>query len=548
MKSIFKIIIVALTIGLLSCNSDDDEIQKEKIIITGEDFAISIDENPVAGQKIGIVKATSNQGSVIFSITEQIPEDAFTINAETGELTVKNEKPYDFETNPIISGKVKVSNGANFKLLNIKIILNDYQNTDYKSILNENNVWVIGDFYFVEKSELDFNETVYKSYFSGNQIVNNQIYYNRVRRLIHLKNSEVPYGSLNIRNSVQEEEFEALYREDIELEKVYMLDEEFGEVLVYDFSLSLNETAKLWDPSTKEYNSLTVKYVDENYKLHNGETRKLLIFNNDQRIIEGIGLVNKGEKFLYFDNTEFLFDTRNRFVPVNFWEEGKTPIVALSKIFIEGDDVLVKSFLEGDGGHYVENNIIEKGICWSNTSMTPTIDDNYSSNTYNQAFYNVDNLREFYSRIPYTDFEPNKLCYFRSYAKNANGISYSDAIYTLDTSLLNSARTKITSTTYDPSTGYSVYSLKCNIDIKNYPTNLDVLEKGIAVYDVRNGYPGVEDPGSVNHYKVETGTLEEFNSNYYLDTSYDGYGGAKFWTYLKLSNGQVIYGNSVGRI
>ena len=71
-----------------------------------------MDENQENGQIIRTVSGSTNEGNVTFSITEQTPSDAFSIDATSGELKVADAMLFNFETNPVITGNVKVANGA----------------------------------------------------------------------------------------------------------------------------------------------------------------------------------------------------------------------------------------------------------------------------------------------------------------------------------------------------------------------------------------------------------------------------------------------------
>ena len=117
--------------SLLSCSKDSDSVDSvmdpadTEITVTASNFSTSIDENSPDGQIIGTVTGSTNQGSVIFTITEQNPTGAISINSANGELTIANESLFDFETNPTITGTVKVANGSVFENATITINLND---------------------------------------------------------------------------------------------------------------------------------------------------------------------------------------------------------------------------------------------------------------------------------------------------------------------------------------------------------------------------------------------------------------------------------------
>ena len=120
MKNIFMLAMVLL---IISCSSDDETI----ITVSTSDVNITIDENPIINQEIGTVQGITNQGSVTFSILEQTPNDALEVNATTGKITVMDETLFDFETNPIITSTIKVSNGEISDNSFVKITLNDIE-------------------------------------------------------------------------------------------------------------------------------------------------------------------------------------------------------------------------------------------------------------------------------------------------------------------------------------------------------------------------------------------------------------------------------------
>ncbi|GHC54758.1 cadherin repeat domain-containing protein [Ulvibacter litoralis] len=110
---LLKFTLLFASFAILSCSKDsEDTPEASDITVTTSNFSVTIDENPSEGQVIGTVAGTTNQGTVTFSITEQTPSGAFTIDAASGELKVANEALFDFETNPTISGTVNVANGA----------------------------------------------------------------------------------------------------------------------------------------------------------------------------------------------------------------------------------------------------------------------------------------------------------------------------------------------------------------------------------------------------------------------------------------------------
>ena len=121
---LYKILLVILIINLGACSKDQDDPLSE-ITVSTSDFSITMDENPTKGQVIGTVDGSTNQGKVTFSITEQNPADAFSIDAISGELKVEDETLFNFKTNPLITGIVKVANGGVSQNAAVSIILTE---------------------------------------------------------------------------------------------------------------------------------------------------------------------------------------------------------------------------------------------------------------------------------------------------------------------------------------------------------------------------------------------------------------------------------------
>ncbi|PQJ20616.1 cadherin repeat domain-containing protein [Tenacibaculum sp. SG-28] len=122
-------LLVILTFFIISCEDSNDDVN-DTISISISDFSISIDENPTANSSLGIVQATTNQGDITFSITEQTPKQAIQINASTGEITVLTESLFDYETNPIVTGIVRAENSGISETASITINLNDINEID----------------------------------------------------------------------------------------------------------------------------------------------------------------------------------------------------------------------------------------------------------------------------------------------------------------------------------------------------------------------------------------------------------------------------------
>jgi gliding motility-associated-like protein len=79
-------------------------------IIAKQNFTVN--ENSVAGTKVGIVKATDPYGNtMVFALRPNV-DSSFVINAATGELSVFNPLKLDFEKTPVFSYYIVVTNNG----------------------------------------------------------------------------------------------------------------------------------------------------------------------------------------------------------------------------------------------------------------------------------------------------------------------------------------------------------------------------------------------------------------------------------------------------
>ncbi len=133
-----QIVIIILTLLVLSCNKDDEDgAVLQEITISTEDLSVTIDENPIKGQSLGNIKASTNTGTVTFVLSSLTPTGAFTLNQNTGELTVANETLFNFDSNPTLTATATVVNGAISKEAKITVTLNDLNN-DFSITIDEN--------------------------------------------------------------------------------------------------------------------------------------------------------------------------------------------------------------------------------------------------------------------------------------------------------------------------------------------------------------------------------------------------------------------------
>ncbi|WP_339701520.1 hypothetical protein [uncultured Marixanthomonas sp.] len=110
-NSIIYFISLFTIINTVSCSSDDESLESIQVTVTASDFTTPMDENPRSGQVIGQIEASTNEGDLSFTITQQQnPVGALAVDATSGELTVADETLFDFEINPSITAVVTVAN------------------------------------------------------------------------------------------------------------------------------------------------------------------------------------------------------------------------------------------------------------------------------------------------------------------------------------------------------------------------------------------------------------------------------------------------------
>ena len=118
-----------------STGDKDDEPDTDPetaVVLTAEDFAVTIDENPAEGAVLGTIKAEVTEGAISYAITSQDVEGALAINEETGELSVLNVEPFDYEVNESISSTVTVSaEGADDVEVAIMITINNVSDVPF---------------------------------------------------------------------------------------------------------------------------------------------------------------------------------------------------------------------------------------------------------------------------------------------------------------------------------------------------------------------------------------------------------------------------------
>ncbi|SRX76069.1 cadherin repeat domain-containing protein [Aequorivita antarctica] len=182
-------LLVIIILTFVSCSKDSDEPEPAETSVTTSDFSTTMDENPTNGQVIGAVQGSTNQGSISFSLIEQFPEGAFSIDPSTGELKVADETLFNFEVNPTIIGTVKVAQGTLFKMASVIINLNN---------LEEDRLYE-GDIILTTQNEvIAFGNTGY-THITGSLLIGTS-YYDDIVDLSPLLNVEKVENTLSINN------------------------------------------------------------------------------------------------------------------------------------------------------------------------------------------------------------------------------------------------------------------------------------------------------------------------------------------------------------
>ncbi|WKN43121.1 BspA family leucine-rich repeat surface protein [Tunicatimonas pelagia] len=138
----FFVLIFLLTVGLFSCKDDESPASIEVVISA---FSETIAENPTVGTSLGNLSATTNQGTLIYSLSNQNPTGALAVDSLTGELTVANASLFDFETNQTLTATSTASVGTVSQPSTVTITLTDVDESvdavsvaDFALTLDEN--------------------------------------------------------------------------------------------------------------------------------------------------------------------------------------------------------------------------------------------------------------------------------------------------------------------------------------------------------------------------------------------------------------------------
>ncbi|WP_074407537.1 cadherin domain-containing protein [Aquimarina megaterium] len=126
---------------VISCSSDDDVVTETTI--TAKDFETTIDENPTEGQELGTIEATTNQGTLTYTLKSEEPEGALSIDSKTGKITVKDAILFDYETRKKLTATLLIKNGDSNKEAKVTVHLNDIYDPlitlkDFETTIDEN--------------------------------------------------------------------------------------------------------------------------------------------------------------------------------------------------------------------------------------------------------------------------------------------------------------------------------------------------------------------------------------------------------------------------
>jgi len=151
-KNIYLIGILAATIFISSCNSDDDATT-----VSASNFSASVDENSATGTVLGTVTAATNNGIIAYSLSAQSVANALSINATTGAISINDEAAFDYETNTNITATLTATSDNTSDTSDVTITINNMDDlafllatslTDYNNAAN-------GD--WIEITETEYN-------------------------------------------------------------------------------------------------------------------------------------------------------------------------------------------------------------------------------------------------------------------------------------------------------------------------------------------------------------------------------------------------------
>lgn len=122
-----KIIIIGLFILVTNACKKANDTSLPGSVIQTNDLVVSIDENPASNQVLGTIVASSDKGTISFTISSESVSGAFAINSSTGEVTVKDKYLFDYETHSVLTAVIIVGDGISEVKTNVSVNLKDVE-------------------------------------------------------------------------------------------------------------------------------------------------------------------------------------------------------------------------------------------------------------------------------------------------------------------------------------------------------------------------------------------------------------------------------------
>ena len=128
MKQLFNstYFIIFIGLGLLTACGEDGP---DPIQITVSNFTKEMPENPNNGDIIGTLTSSVNRGEIVYQITSQEPSNAIEVDANTGQLTVKNKSQFNYERKTTITASFSATVESITETGTITITLTDVYET-----------------------------------------------------------------------------------------------------------------------------------------------------------------------------------------------------------------------------------------------------------------------------------------------------------------------------------------------------------------------------------------------------------------------------------
>lgn len=93
--------------------------------VTSTDLTATIAENPLTGTVLGSVTGTTNGATLVYTLASEDPVGAFTVDAASGEVLVKDKLLFDYESRTTLTATVKIATGEVFSEASVSITLTD---------------------------------------------------------------------------------------------------------------------------------------------------------------------------------------------------------------------------------------------------------------------------------------------------------------------------------------------------------------------------------------------------------------------------------------